>query len=253
VSALAGRTALVTGSSRGIGAQIALVFAAAGARVAVHGRDEAALMSTLAVLRRESSGDAMAVSGDVTSFSDVERMRGEIEQRLGPVNVLVANAGGSPVPPGRIEELSEDAWHASIDANLTATFLLLKSFLPGMKQRGSGSIITMSSAAARRPSAHSPFAYAAAKAGVELLTKDAAAQAGPAGVRVNCIAPETILTERNLRLIPAGIQEQLRLQHPVPRLGTPDDVAQAALFLAAETASWISGIVLDVAGGAVMT
>ena len=139
----------------------------------------------------------MAVTGDVTSYADIERMRGEIEQRLGPVDVLVANAGGSPVPPGPIEELSEDAWHASIDGNLTATFFLLKSFLPGMKARGSGSIITMSSAAARRPSAHSPFAYAAAKAGVELLTKDAAAQAGPAGVRVNCIAPETILTERN--------------------------------------------------------
>jgi 3-oxoacyl-[acyl-carrier protein] reductase len=252
VSALAGRTALVTGSSRGIGAQIARVFAAAGARVALHGRDEAALKSTLAVLRRESSGDVLAVSGDVTSYPDIERMRGEIEQRLGPVDVLVANAGGSPVPPGPIEELSEDGWRASIDTNLTATFLLLKSFLPGMKQRGSGSIITMSSAAARRPSAHSPFAYAAAKAGVELLTKDAAAQAGPAGVRVNCIAPETIMTERNLKMIPAGVQEQMRLQHPVQRLGTPDDVAQAALFLAADTASWISGVVLDVAGGAVL-
>jgi 3-oxoacyl-[acyl-carrier protein] reductase len=110
----------------------------------------------------------------------------------------------------------------------------------------------MSSAAARRPSAQSPFAYAAAKAGVELLTQDAAAQAGPDGIRINCIAPETIMTERNMRLIPASIQEQLRAQHPVRRLGIPDDVAQAALFLAADTASWISGVVLDVAGGAVL-
>jgi 3-oxoacyl-[acyl-carrier protein] reductase len=252
VSALTGRTALVTGSSRGIGAQIARVFAAAGARVAVHGRDEAALESTLAGIRREIAGDFMSVTGDVTSYADVERMRGEIEQRLGPVDVLVANAGGSPVRPGPIEELSEEGWHASIDANLTSTFFLLKSFLPGMKARGSGSIVTMSSAAARRPSAHSPFAYAAAKAGVELLTQDAAAQAGPAGVRVNCIAPETIMTERNFQLIPADIQEQLRTRHPGQRLGTPDDVAQAALFLAADTASWISGVVLDVAGGAVL-
>ena len=252
MSTLAGRTALVTGSSRGIGAQIARVFAAAGARVVIHGRDEAALDTTLTAITNEISGEVMAVSGDVTSYSDVERMRAEIEQRFGPVDLLVANAGGSPVLPGPIEELSEDAWHASIDTNLTATFLLLKSFLPGMKARGSGSIITMSSAAARRPSAHSPIAYAAAKAGIELLTKDAAAQAGPAGVRVNCIAPETIMTERNSRLIPADVQEKLRIQHPVPRLGTPDDVAQAALFLAADTASWISGIVLDVAGGAVL-
>ncbi len=252
VSSLSGRTALVTGSSRGIGAQIARVFAAAGARVVVHGRDQAALDATLAGIRRESSGDVMAVTGDVTSYAEVERMRGEIEQRLGPVDVLVANAGGSPVPPGPIEELTEDGWRASIDANLTATFFLLKSYLPGMKARGCGSIITMSSAAARRPTAHSPFAYAAAKAGIELLTKDAAAQAGPAGVRINCIAPETILTERNLHMIPADVRERLRAQHPVQRLGTPDDVAQAALFLAADTASWISGVVLDVAGGAVL-
>ncbi len=166
--------------------------------------------------------------------------------------MLVANAGGSPVRPGPIEDLTLEGWHACIDANLTSTFLLLKAFLPGMKPRGAGSIVTMSSAAARRPTAHSPFAYAAAKAGVELLTKDAAAQAGPAGVRVNCIAPETILTERNVQQIPADMQEQLRTQHPVRRLGTPDDVAQAALFLAADTASWISGVVLDVAGGAVL-
>jgi 3-oxoacyl-[acyl-carrier protein] reductase len=252
VSALAGRTALVTGSSRGIGAQIARVFAAAGARVAVHGRDEVAVAATLASIRAENTHDCMAVIGDVTSYAHIERMRGEIEQQLGPVDVLVTNAGGSPVRPGPIEELTEEGWHASLDANLTSTFLLLKAFLPGMKARGTGSIVTMSSAAARRPSAHSPFAYAAAKAGVELLTKDAAAQAGPAGVRVNCLAPETIMTERNTQQIPAEMQEQLRAQHPVQRLGTPDDVAQAALFLAADTASWISGVVLDVAGGAVL-
>ncbi len=252
MSALAGRTALVTGSSRGIGAQIARVFAAAGAKVAVHGRDEVAVAAALASIRAESTRDCVAVTGDVTSYADIERMRGEIEQQLGPVDVLVANAGGSPVRPGLIEELTEAGWHASIDANLTSTFLLLKAFLPGMKARGFGSIVTMSSAAARRPTAYSPFAYAAAKAGVELLTKDAAAQAGPAGVRVNCLAPDTIMTERNAQQIPAEMQEQLRIQHPVPRLGTPDDVAEAALFLAADTASWISGVVLDVAGGAVL-
>lgn len=251
MSVLTGRIALVTGSSRGIGAQIARVFAAAGARVAVHGRDGIALDATTSSIR-ESGGDCLAVTGDVTSYADVERMRSQIERQWGPVDVLVANAGGNPVRPGLIEELSEDGWHASVDANLTSTFLLLKSFLPGMKTRGSGSIITMSSAAARRPTVHSPFAYAAAKAGVELLTREAALQAGPAGVRVNCLAPETILTERNEQQIPPQLQEQLAAQHPLPRLGTPDDVAQAALFLAADTASWISGVVLDVAGGAVL-
>jgi 3-oxoacyl-[acyl-carrier protein] reductase len=92
----------------------------------------------------------------------------------------------------------------------------------------------------------------AAKAGVELLTKDVAAQLGPFGVRVNCLAPETILTERNEERIPQGQRPSLVEMHPVRRLGTPEDVAQAALFLASEESSWIAGVVLDVAGGAVL-
>jgi 3-oxoacyl-[acyl-carrier protein] reductase len=110
----------------------------------------------------------------------------------------------------------------------------------------------MSSAAARRTTAMSPIAYAAAKAGIEQLTKNVAAQAGPFDVRANCIAPETILTERNLVQIPEAIQESMRLTHPIRRLGLPDDVARAALFFAADQAAWITGVVLDVAGGSVM-
>jgi 3-oxoacyl-[acyl-carrier protein] reductase len=121
-----------------------------------------------------------------------------------------------------------------------------------MKDRSRGNIITISSAAARRPNAGSPIAYAAAKAGIELLTKDAAAQAGPHGIRVNCIAPETIMTETNKQQIPEHIQESLRQTHPIRRLGTPEDVAKAALFLASDSSAWISGIVVDVAGGSVL-
>jgi 3-oxoacyl-[acyl-carrier protein] reductase len=96
------------------------------------------------------------------------------------------------------------------------------------------------------------MAYAAAKAGIEVLSQEIAAQAGPYGVRVNCLAPETILTERNQQQIPEAIQEQLRQNHPIQRLGTPDDVAEAALFLASDDSSWISGVTLDVAGGSVL-
>jgi 3-oxoacyl-[acyl-carrier protein] reductase len=156
------------------------------------------------------------------------------------------------VRPGPLEQLDEAEWRESVDTNLTATFLTIKAFLPGMKQRRHGTIVTMSSAAARRPGAQSPVAYAAAKAGVELLTKAVAVQAGPHGVRVNCIAPETILTERNHQQIPEDVQEQLRLAHPIQRLGLPDDVADAALFLASDRSAWISGVTLDVAGGAVL-
>src|SRR5580700_10303542 len=132
----------------------------------------------------------MQVRGDVTSFSDVEAARLQIEGEFGPVDILVANAGGSFTPPGPIENTSEEGWRASVDGNLTATFLTIKSVLPGMKERRAGSIITMSSSAGRRPHPRSPIPYAAAKAGIELMTQDVAAQAGPFGVRVNCIAPE---------------------------------------------------------------
>ena len=97
-----------------------------------------------------------------------------------------------------------------------------------------------------------PIAYGAAKAGIEILTQDLAGQVGPYGIRANCIAPETILTERNRQRIPSAQQQDLIDWHPIRRLGTPDDVAHAALYLASADAAWIAGIVLDVAGGAVM-
>jgi 3-oxoacyl-[acyl-carrier protein] reductase len=148
--------------------------------------------------------------------------------------------------------MSEAEWRTAVDTNLTATFLTVKAFLPGMKERRRGNVITVSSAAAHRPTAQSPVAYAAAKAGIEALTKVLAAQAGPFGIRVNCLAPETILTERNQQRIPAAIQEELIKRHPIQRLGTPQDVAEAAVFLASEQSSWISGVTLDIAGGSVV-
>jgi 3-oxoacyl-[acyl-carrier protein] reductase len=251
VSALAGKVALVTGSSRGIGAAIARLFAQAGVKVAVHGRDVAALSAVRADIER-GGGQVTQVAADVTRLTEIESMRRHIERGLGPIDILVANAGGSFTKPAPLEETSEEGWRASLDGNLTATFLTIKSILPGMKERHRGTIITVSSAAARRPHPGSPIPYAAAKAGIQILTQDLAAQVGPFGIRVNCIAPETILTERNEQRLADGQQQVLVDAHPLRRLGTPDDVARAARFLASEEAAWISGVILDVAGGSVM-
>src|SRR6266851_4923001 len=223
MSRLKDTVALVTGSSHGIGAAIATLFAREGAKVVVHGRDTAAMSAVTADIER-AGGRAMQFAADVTKFADIEAMRRQIEQELGPVDVLVANAGGNPTRPGPVEQISEDDWRAAIDSNLTATFLTIKSFLPGMKERKAGSIVTISSAAARRPHPGSPVPYAAAKAGIQMLTQDLAAQ-----------------------------QEELVGMHPLRRLGTPEEVARAALYLVSDDAAWITGVILDVAGGAVLT
>jgi 3-oxoacyl-[acyl-carrier protein] reductase len=251
VNRLHDKVALVTGSSRGIGAAIAARFAQEGAKVALHGRDVAALSDVRAEIKW-AGGHTCQVIADLTLFCEIEDMRRHVERELGPIDILVANAGGNTTKPGPVEETSEQEWRAALDGNLTATFLTVKSILPGMKERRAGTIITMSSAAARRPHPASPVAYAAAKAGIEIFTQDLAAQVGPYGIRANCIAPETILTERNKERIPQAQQEALRELHPIRRLGTPDDVALAALYLASDDASWVAGVIFDVAGGAVM-
>jgi 3-oxoacyl-[acyl-carrier protein] reductase len=251
MTSLDDRVALVTGSSRGIGAAIASTFARAGAKTVLHGRDTAALDGLKAEIV-DAGGEAISVTGDITVAADLDRIRDEILAAYGRVDILVANAGSTTSRPAPIEDITEESWRADLDRNLTGTFLTVKCFLPHMKQRGSGNIITMSSAAGRKPSDRTIVAYAAAKAGVQLFTQDLAAQVGPFGIRANCLAPETILTETNKRWIPVDVQRTLADQHPLRRLGTPDDVARAALFLASDESSWVTGVVVDIAGGAVL-
>lgn len=245
---LKGKIALITGSSRGIGAEIAKLFASEGARIVLHGRDKDAL-ETIYQQIIKNGGDAIKVMGDVTRSSDIDAMRQEIEARMGPVDILVANAGGRFVEPGPLEEISESDWHAAINGNLTSAFLTIKTFLPSMKQRKYGHIVTISSAAARKANAAPPIPYAAAKAGLIMLTKNLATQVGPYGIRVNSISPGAILTERNRDTIPNDQQYLLAKMYPLQRLGQPDDVAQAALYLVSDRSAWITGIILDVAGG----
>jgi len=247
---LAGKVAVVTGGSRGIGAATCRALAANGVRVAVNGRDEAAIAAVVAQIR-SFGGQAIGVAADVTSVDAIEHVRQRVEQELGPVDVLAAFVAGGRAGPGPIAQLTEEAWRSTIDGTLTSTFLTIKSFLPGMIERRRGAIITMASSAARLPMG-APAAYVAAKAGVIALSRHLATEVGPHGIRVNCLAPHTILTEQVQQRMPESRQREWAEQVPLRRLGTPEDVAQAALFLASESSSWLTGVTLDVAGGRIM-
>ena len=248
---LAGKVAVVTGSSRGIGAATCRLLAANGARVVVNGRDPAALQQTVQQLRA-TGGEATAVAADVAEPGGLRRLREETERAYGPAEVLGAFVGGGGPLPGPTAELTELEWDAAIRGNLTVTFLTLQAFLPGMAQHRRGAIVTMASTAARFAGGErigAPTGYAVAKAGVVRLTREVAKEVAGDGVRVNCVSPATIMTERLERMVPADRKAQLTAMYPIGRLGTPEDVACAVLFLASDCASWITGVTLDVAGG----
>ncbi|WP_332856224.1 SDR family NAD(P)-dependent oxidoreductase [Duganella sp. S19_KUP01_CR8] len=248
---LHGKVALVTGGSRGIGAATCLALARCGARVAVNGRARAAVDDTVAAIR-SMGGEALAAVADCSDLAAVERMRVAIEEDLGAPELVLAFAGGGSGRPAPLADITEEDWRSSLDNNLTSTFFTLKSFLPAMIARGSGSIVTMASAGGRVASG-APAGYGAAKAGVIMLTRHAANELGQHGIRVNCISPSAVLTERTAQRMPLEQQQRILTAFPLGRLGHPDDIASAALFLLSASASWITGITLDVAGGRVMT
>ncbi|MEV0389160.1 SDR family NAD(P)-dependent oxidoreductase [Nonomuraea sp. NPDC050643] len=282
---LRGKVALVTGGSGGIGRETARLLAAQGMRVVINGRDPVAIEAAVSdVLGDQAIGAATGVGvavndgtggrgsgvddlpqGDVphgdlpqsevigvvadsTDFAAVEAMRVETERRFGPVDVLAIFAGGGTGRPRPIDQMSDEDWHATLDANLTSTYLVIKSFLPGMRERRSGSIVTMASLAARTPTPAS-VAYTAAKAGVIALTKQLAYELGPAGIRVNAVSPSTIMTDRLEERMPREFKERMLAEHPLGRLGTPLDVAGVTAFLASDVSSWLTGLTIDVAGG----
>jgi 3-oxoacyl-[acyl-carrier protein] reductase len=243
---LAGKIAVVTGGSRGIGAETARALARNGVKVAVNGRDQAAIYGVVAEIQA-AGGEAIGVRADTTDSAAIEKMRQEIEQTWGVPHILAvfAGSGGEPAPT---LEMSEERWRAVIDGNLTATFLVTKSFLPGMVEQKRGSVITMASSAGRLPSpASAP--YSAAKAGIIMLSRHLANDLGKSGIRVNCISPSSILTEKMQRQMPLEQQEQVAKYFPLQRLGQPSDVAATAVFLASDAAAWLSGLTIDVAGG----
>ena len=246
---LAGTVAVVTGGSRGIGAAKARALAANGVAVAVVGRDRPEIQTTVTAIT-DSGGQAIGVAADCTVEADLAALHREVTERLGPVDVLAAFAGGAGAPVPTASETAAH-WRTVIDSDLTATFLTVSAFLPALTTRRRGVIITMSSAAARQP-ARSSAAYAAAKAGVIAFTRHLATELAEHGIRVNCLAPSAVENDTMRARMPPDRLAELGASFPLGRLGQPDDIAAAALFLASSASSWITGVTLDVAGGKIM-
>lgn len=248
-SEFAGRVAVVTGGSRGIGAATAHALAEHGAAVALIARDRNGLDD---VARRinTAGGRAIAITTDCTDPDAVDRAFDTIATELGPVELLAAFAGGNG-RPRPIEDIDVEEWWRVIDGDLTSTFLTVRAALVPMLAQHGGAIVTMSSSAGRQPGqASAP--YAAAKAGVAMLTRHIAAELGPRGIRANCLAPSAVLNENMLAHTTEQQRDELAVAFPLRRLGQPADIAAATLFLLSDAASWITGVTLDITGGRVM-
>jgi NAD(P)-dependent dehydrogenase (short-subunit alcohol dehydrogenase family) len=245
---LGGETAIVTGGAAGIGRAIAIKFAVEGARVAVADID-AQGAARVAVEIQNSGNKALAIETDVTDEASVTRMAHTVAAELGMTSILVNNAAGDPVDD--MLTMSPADWQHDLELTLTGPFLATRAVLPGMLEKGRGSILNIVSLNAFMALGNE--AYSAAKAGLVSLTRSTAVRYGIRGVRANAIAPGTILTHapnQKTRLArDPEVFERLRKWYPLGRIGTPDDVAHAALFLCSREAAWITGIVLRVDGG----
>jgi NAD(P)-dependent dehydrogenase (short-subunit alcohol dehydrogenase family) len=255
---LKGRVAVITGGGRGIGRAIARRFAAEGAAVLVTARTESEIRAVVAEITAQG-GRAACVVADVARESDCARIVAAAEQQLGPVSILVNNAGGyGPVKP--VEEIAPDEWDTVIATHLRAAFLLMRLVLPGMYARGSGAVVNISSLSAKSAFAWgSP--YAAAKAGMLGLTRVAAAEAARRGVRINAICPGPVPETKMSKDLGHALAERLGLDPDKQLAGflegilqgrgqTADEIAAAAAFLASDDASAIIGQSLNVDGGA---
>ncbi len=241
---LAGKVALVTGGARGIGRSIALLLAERGADVAVLDLDTdrlAAVVAEIEGLGRRS----IPVVADVSREADTLEAVSAVEAGLGPVQILVNNAGLTR--DGLVARMSEADWDLVVDVSLKGSFLLSKAVSRSMMKQRSGSIINMASVVGRRGNA-GQVNYSAAKAGLIGLTKSLARELAPRNVRVNAIAPGYIQTEMTAALSET-VRDAIVGSTPLGRMGMPQDVAEAIAFLASDASGFITGVVLPVDGG----
>ena len=242
------QVAIITGAARGIGRSITLALVGEGTKVVPVDVDREALQNLRAEIEKRG-GQALPVACDISKSSDVTQMVEEGLKAFGRIDLLVNNAG--IIRRGTIETVTEEDWDRVIAINLKGTFNCCKAVVGPMKRQGSGKIVNVSSIAGKLGDITSAPGYGSSKAGADALMKTLARQLAPSGIRVNAVAPHAIETEMSAqwsderrREIISGI--------PLGRLGRPEDVVDAVLFLASDAASFITGEILDVNGGALM-
>jgi NAD(P)-dependent dehydrogenase (short-subunit alcohol dehydrogenase family) len=243
---LQGRRALVTGASRGIGAEVARAMARAGAAVALTARDRGALERVAAAIGAEG-GRALVVPADVADPAAVERMVAAAVDGLGGLDAAVNNAAGGGHPPTPLAEVGQDQFRSALAVSLEGVFSCLRHEIPAMLASGGGAIVNMASTAGL-DAVGGLAGYVSAKHGVIGLTKVAALDYAAEGIRVNAIAPGTILTGR-LEAAGEELQRQVGTAIPMGRIGTPDEVAAATVWLCSEQASFVTGATLTIDGG----
>jgi len=242
------RVVIVTGGARGIGKAIALTFLRGGAKVALVDVDK----EKLEVLKNEiekKKGKVIAIPCDITKSSEVNGMVNQVHKKFGRIDILVNNAG--IIRRGTIETVTEEDWDRVIEVNLKGTFNCCKAVAGIMKQQGYGKIINVSSIAGKMGDITSAPGYGPSKAGMDALAKTLARQLAPYGINVNGVAPHAIETEMSAQWSEER-RKEIIASIPLGRLGKPEDVANAVVFLASDEASFITGEILDVNGGALM-
>ncbi|HLJ78108.1 MAG TPA: SDR family NAD(P)-dependent oxidoreductase [Acidobacteriaceae bacterium] len=246
---LKNRVALVTGAAMGIGKAIAQLFSQEGARVVAADINQAATETEREIVA--AGGECLFVRTDISRESDVEAAVRAGTERFGPIDILLNVAGIAHEAPAH--QLSLEDWHRVLDVNLTGSFLCAKHVLPGMLTLHRGSIVNISSVQGLFGFPGYPH-YAASKGGLIAMTRQLAREYASAGIRVNCIAPGTVDTPMNAGVLsrvadPQALKDAWNKMHPLGRFGQPIDVAYAALYLACDESSWVTGQCLAIDGG----
>lgn len=246
---MADKIALVTGSSRGIGAACATVMAREGADIVVNYRHSEAQAEDVAARIRDQGRRALVIRADVTDRQQVTDMVEQVITTWGRIDILVNNVGRHSTHRYTIEDMSLEDWYESLDVNLTSQILCLQAVVPGMLKGGWGRIVNIGSLVAQRGSLSGDVFYVVSKAGVHGLTLAVFRQLAPQGITVNTVSPGTIETPMTRQIL-SPRQRQARAKHiPVGRLGQPEEVAEVVSFLASDRASYVTGQLISVNGG----